>query len=344
MTNRTAAWMLAGTLGAVLFAPGCVLQPKDGASQFREAIPQASNVQLRGPENASGAQSSTASVTGDQTHTAGTGSSGWSDGPWAKYYGLTREIRKDVNGLTNVVLGGVWIIVNTQPTSISQNEAIWGPYTDSLSPVTYRFRVDRVGDNEYDYVLEGRPKTSQSDADYRSVLDGRGWGRTSEKHGDGYFTLDLDTLRELDPFDHQNDSGTVKITHDLPQNITTKLSPVRTVTAEVKPTAVASWWNVTSIQNQDGTGDLVVKAHDDIDDSHNTKLEDIGIESRWNGDGAGRADITLSGGDIPAADSPVSATECWGADFMRSYYSDSISYEPTEGDATACVYQQPIDL
>lgn len=343
MTMRTAVWMLTTTVGAALFVPGCMLKTQDDASQFRDAIPQASEVQLHGPENASGAQSSAASVEGDQSHTAGTGS-GWSNGPWAKYYGLTREVRKGVNVVTNAVLGSVWIIVNTQPTSISRNEAIWGPYTDSLSPVTYRFRVDRVGDKEYDYALEGRPKDSQRDADYRAVLDGRGWGSDSPKHGDGYFTLDLDTLRELDPFDHQDDSGTVKITHDLPQDITTKLSPVRTVTAEVKPTATQVWWNVTSVQNQDGTGDMVVKAHDDIDDSHATKLEDIQIESRWNGDGAGRADITLSGGDIPAADSPVTAVECWGADFMRSYYSDSISYEPTEGDATACVYKQPIKL
>lgn len=96
--------------------------------------------------------------------------------------------------------------------------------------------------------------------------------------------------------------------------------------------------------NQDGTGDLYVKAHDDVDPGHSTKLEDIQLESRWNGDGAGRADIKLSGGDIPAADSPVTAVECWGADFMRSYYSDSINYEPTEGDPTACVYQQPTNL
>jgi hypothetical protein len=80
-----------------------------------------------------------------------------------------------------------------------------------------------------------------------------------------------------------------------------------------------------------------------VDDTKLTQLEDIGIDSRWRADGAGRADIVIAGGDVPADPGPgmVSAVECWGSDFMRSYYSDSINFEPSEGQASACVYEAP---
>ena len=76
----------------------------------------------------------------------------------------------------------------------------------------------------------------------------------------------------------------------------------------------------------------------DVDDSKTTELEDIAVDSRFRADGAGRADISISGGDIPADPGMLTAVECWGADFMRSYYSDSLELEPTEGEPSACVY------
>jgi hypothetical protein len=45
-----------------------------------------------------------------------------------------------------------------------------------------------------------------------------------------------------------------------------------------------------------------------------------------------------SGGDIPQSLGVVTAVECWGSDFMRVYYTDSINYEPTEGAAGACAF------
>jgi hypothetical protein len=78
-----------------------------------------------------------------------------------------------------------------------------------------------------------------------------------------------------------------------------------------------------------------------VDDSKMTELEDIAIDSRWRAEGAGRADIVIAGGDLPAAPGLVSAVECWGSDFTRSYYSDSINFEPSEGQPSACVYETP---
>ncbi len=336
-THRLSAFWAAAALAALLL-PGCVLEKKDDdVGRFREAIPEAKAVEVSGPDSAQ-------SQTGATSTTLSTDEP-WANGPWAKYYGFTRYVRQGVNGITAAVLGSVWIIVHTHPSDVTDNEAIWGPYTDSLEPVTWRFRVTEVGEKEYDYALEGRPKGSQSDGDYRAVLTGKGWGRGHEKHGDGFFQIDLDTWKALDAFNHQDDSGTVKITHDLPPDITSNLfSQPRTVTAEVYPSSTDEWFTATSHSNEDGTGTLLVTAYTDADDSDLTLKEDIVISSQWNNQGAGRADISITGGDVPPEMTSIDAVECWDSDFYRVYYGDSVSYEATEGDTAACVYQNPVDL
>ena len=74
------------------------------------------------------------------------------------------------------------LVAHSEPTRVEKNEAIWGPWTDSLEPVTWRFRVSEVGQDEYEYRLEGRPKASDSDGDYRAVLFGTGFGVGTDIH------------------------------------------------------------------------------------------------------------------------------------------------------------------
>jgi hypothetical protein len=254
---------------------------------------------------------------------------------------FTRNVRDGVNVVTRDVLAGVWLIVHTEPTSVSENHAEWGPYTDALEPVSYRFRVERVAEGEYDYTLEGRPKASTSDTDYRAVLSGKGYGRLDPRHGDGKFTIDLDAAKALDPIRHRDDSGTVTITHDLPASIGRRLGALpRTISADVTPQGEA-WIRIGSQANEDGTGAIHVDAHVDVDDSKATLLEDVSVASRWKADGAGRADITVAGGDLPTTIAMVSATECWGEDFGRVFYSDSVGFEASVGAATSCVYSEP---
>jgi hypothetical protein len=113
--------------------------------------------------------------------------------------------------------------------------------------------------------------------------------------------------------------------------------------AEVTPNPAVNpeSFTVTSRANLDGTGSLRVDSHADVADAKDTALEDIVIDSHWRADGAGRADISIAGGDIPADPGVVTAVECWGADFMRSYYADSIGFEVSEGEASACVLDAP---
>jgi hypothetical protein len=322
--------------------PACTLGNQDGADEFREAVPMREAVTVAGPDSDAAADASTASI-GSTRATLATKPAGRPE--YAKWYGFTRVVRGGVNAVTAWVLGSAWLIVHSEPSAVEDGEATWGPYTDALEPVSYRFRVTRIAHAEYDYVLEGRPKASTSDNDYRAVLKGHGYGKRNAKHGEGEFTIDLDAARALDPFAHQNDSGTVHVVHHLPHDFAVGDALPRSIVAAVVPDPAVNpeSFTVTSNANEDGTGSLHVVANADIDDTKLTQLEDVVIDSRWQADGAGRADILISGGDIPADPGPVtvSAVECWGTSFARSYYADSLSLAPTEGEASACVYAAP---
>jgi len=313
---------------------GCMLEKRDDVSEYREAIPAKDAVAVDGPESAQGESSSRSGARGLLAD-APAGAN------WAEWYAWTRNVRDGVNAVTAVILGSVHYIVHTEPTEVGDDSATWGPYTDALEPATWRFRATRVAEHEIDYVLEGRPKTSTDESDYRAVLWGKGFSKRHEKHGDGGFTIDLDVARELDPLKHQDDSGTVKIEHDLPPDISTRIGALpRVITAEVSP-AGEQWVRVTSRANEDHTGELDTDAFVDIDENKMTAPEDVHILSRWRADGAGRADIVIAGGDLPATIELVEAVECWGTDFTRVYYDDSVDFAPTEGDATACAYDAP---
>lgn len=311
----------------------CALEKKDDAEAFREAVPQAEAVKVDGPEAAEGTARTRAGRTGLLAE--------WQigSGDVAYWYAWTRRVRDGVNRITGAVLGSVWYVVHTQPALLSEDEAIWGPHTDALEPATWRFRVTRVAEHTYDYVLEGRPKASTSDGDYRPVLVGRGYGKASPQHGDGSFTIDLEVARELDPVKHEGQSGTVKVTHDLPAELTTRAKALpRVITAELKPEG-DEYITITSTAREDGSGRIDCDAHVDLDESRNTAPEDVTIVSRWLNTGAGRADITVANGDLPDSARIVTAVECWGSDFARVYYTDDAELAPTEGDEDACAFE-----
>ena len=326
--------VVAGAMLAAALATGCALAADEDGERFRQAIPQPETVAVAGPENA-GEGSTTASI-------RAAAETPWDSGPYAVYYAFTRHVRDGVNAVTAGVLGAVWVIVHTQPTSVSDNQAVWGPHTDALEPATWQFRVVEVADDVYEYSLEGRPKNS-SDA-FQTVLSGLGYGRAHPSHGDGHFEIDLDVAHALDPLAWADGSGSVTITHDLPRTISEDLfSGARAITAEVQPTAQQASWSATSLRSEDGSGMLLVTAEGDLDEDAATAAEQVQIASQWQQDGAGRADIALSGGEVPADIGEVSAVECWGADFYRTYYADSVDYAPIEGEAGACVFADPVD-
>jgi hypothetical protein len=311
---------------STFFVPllGCDPTKSEEVDGFRSALPLVESVRVDGPESDTGHSSQGATDL---------------DAPYATYYKFTRKIRDDVNAVTGVILGSVWYVAHTTPTEVTSTEALWGPYTDSLEPSTYRFRITKSSDGGYRYTYEGRPKTSTAEGDFRVIVEGLGYAKSDERHGDGHFTIDLDVSRELDPVEHEDDSGVLRFEHDLPKAVGSRARALpRHIEVDAARSDGSAHYSIVSDAFEDQTGTLLVQAVADLDPAGTTKLETVTAASQWNELGEGRSDVSFSGGDVPAPLDPVSAVECWNSSFKRSYYHDSAGIEADYGELSACAF------
>ncbi|MCC6647230.1 MAG: hypothetical protein IT374_16860 [Polyangiaceae bacterium] len=311
----------------LLAAAACGPQSSPDVDPFRQAIPRADDVKATDPTGAGATPTTQAApgVVGQAPSTA-----------YAKLYKLTRGLYDVVNYGSAAVLGSVWFVAHSPPTTLTEEEAIWGPGSEPLHPAEYRLRVSKVAEATYDWAWEGRPKGTSGD--FRPVVTGRGYADRDARHGTGAFTIDFDAANELDParLRADDESGVVVIEYDIrgapilggPRDITVRSTPSQRDERFVLHIARGE-------QGEGGGVDLTL--HGDTDDSKATLPEDVVLVSRFRGDGAGRSDVKLSAGDLPAG-VVVEMTECWSRSFERTYYTDSISIEPTSGDAASCAF------
>jgi hypothetical protein len=307
--------------GACLLAAlplGCVVGADKSPDKFREPIPASSEIALGVPGATSPAKTTQATSAPAAAAPA-----------YAKYYQFTRDVTDSVDSVTAWILGSVWVVVHLPPTTVEDHKATWGPGGDALSPVVWRLTVTEVADHEFDYELDGRPKAATSEAAFLPVLEGHGYGKAHAEHRNGWFSVDNDAARSLDPA-RNHDSGTAKVTYHLS-------SWPAAIAVSLKPTLEPNWADIGVAHQSDGSGSIDISAYGDIEDVKDGNLEDIVLHSRWAATGAGRADVQISGGDMPQL---VKASECWSTSFFRSYYTDNVGYGPTEGDPSACVFSQ----
>jgi hypothetical protein len=327
MIRPIATASMLGLLAAL--APACVTSPEPSADKFREPIPTQDDVKLKEPVG-----TAAAATQGLRAPLAPNDSSG--SKPYATFYKVTRDVFDGVNFGTAYILGAVWIIVHLPPTTLTEREAVWGPASEALSPAAWRFRATEVGDGEFDYALEGRPKASSSDADYKAVLSGKGYAKRDPRHRQGWFELDFDAANKLDPARPraEQESGKIKVSYKL------NAYPTQIV-ANLHPTRSESWFDITVTTDRSGGGRVDINGRDDTTWLKDTALEDLVMHSRWLATGAGRAEVTVANGDLGPGKS-VRVSECWSPTFARTYYTDDATppLEQPFGEQSACPFQK----
>lgn len=297
---------------ALLFA-GCD-SAKNDEDSFRDGLPTKDMVEMKSPSK--GGQGLTSAFYGQ--------------GQTAEYYLLTVGAAATVNGGTLWVLDLIAHIVANPPSSIEGDVAVWGPYTESLSAVTWKLTVTRTGDDAYSWVLEGKAKTA-ADSTYVAVLSGSHTaavdanGERVKGFGSGEFLIDWDKNRTL-PGANQNDMGTAEIHYSR-----ASASAVASVNAEFHQvrdnetnTRIDANYSFKQAPGAGGELDFVIKKNVDQDPSRSL-VENLAIKSRWESTGAGRSDIKLSGGDL-ANDATKEATvsECWDSNFVSVYFTFNV--------------------
>jgi hypothetical protein len=308
----------------------------DDGDTYRDGVPYHEDVTLAFPGGSAAQQSA---LTADGT----AATQGALLGEQAEFYRLTRGITVIVNTGTASVLGLIKTITEYPPTSVDKaaDTAVWGPYTDALSPNTWRLTVNRIAQGQFHYVFAAKAKTAPDTA-YVNVLVGNHNLADPMAHrrdhlpayGSGNFVLDWDAAATLP--EHDKNVGKAAFTYS-------RVSPTSEVDIDVAFTQVRdedtgmlvdATYGYTAMPGNGGSFDFKL-----IKNMITTTpaLETITVHSRWLETGAGRSDTQFTGGDVPATG--ATANECWDSNFLSVYMTNSYG-DPTKmwGAETACAF------
>jgi hypothetical protein len=313
------------TGACVMMLAACGVNQK--GEEFRKGFPQANDVKVNVPARGQallGEAQSQQALVGDDS----------------KFYAFTRAITLTCNTATAAVLGLVKAISNNPATTVTATTAVWGPHTDALSPNTYKFTVTKNADNDYSYTLEGKGK-NEADSAYKVVLSGShkvavdAAGVATDGFGNGTFLIDWDKSALLP--EHGTEVGTAEFTYSRLTATADTLININFHQVMDNDTGK----KVDATYKYDATpaagGSFEFQMAKDLDtDPLRNKIENLAIKSRWLQTGAGRSDVTGSGGDLGTV-TAQHASECWDENFNSLFLTATwLTPEVVWGSASAC--------
>lgn len=309
------SFALTSSLCLAVLATACVPPEEQQPPQEKidRAIPSADAVQIKLPQD------------NVQQYTLG---------QVADTYMWTRAITTGFNAGAAWVLIVVHAVVQTPPTSVDGDTYVWGPGSKPLDPADYRLTVVDNGDGSYSWELAGQSKSDPQQG-FLSLINGVAVPGAEPQHGTGNFSINFDNIHTVDPIDNPDARGSVDVEYDLENRDGTQATlamHIESTDDGGEPVSADYHYG----ENLDGSGDFVFSVQTDIDDNGSAQ-EQARIRSRWQNDGAGRADVQASGGDL-GADSLV-FSQCWDTQFL-SVYEDLFT---STGDPQACVFSD-LDL
>jgi hypothetical protein len=138
-------------------------------------------------------------------------------------------------------------------------------------------------------------------------------------------------MAALDPTSTTS-TGTVSITYDA------RAYPLNAAATVTPNDGTGQHYDVSVVHAVDGSGVMSLTALADISTPPTGVNENVAENSRWDSTGAGRADVKMTGGEFGTT--TVMVSQCWSDEFAQTYYTDSVDYEPTTGQASSCVFAQ----
>ena len=305
-------------LTAATMLAGCLRAPED---EYRNAVPRSDELSMEVPDNGGGGEAGRASapLVGER----------------ATFYQMTRDTSRDVNGTIWITLKILEHVVSYPATEVHEDHAIWGPWNETLSPITYVLVVERLGEGQYRYALRGKPR-AEGDEAYVDLIGGETELDEAAGIKRGTIGYDLDAAHALDggefPF-----QGRLAAAWDAGGNPRSVEAAFENIVNERGEGPVSALYRYR--ENHDGSGSFELGLRGDIAND-GSLAEDVVLMTRWDASGAGRGDAIVTGGD--AGEHVVYANECWDGAFDRTYWVDTHDLEPNEGDATSCPYAEPL--
>jgi hypothetical protein len=282
----------------------------DGVQAARDALPTSSSLSISVPGQASKGQEKVGDV--------------------ALSYLLTRTVAGVLNGSSALVLGLAKAISDYPVTSVEGDTYIWGPWSEALKPGQYRMTARLTSAGDYAWTIEGRTKGTT--VPFAAIVTGL--ASPGQPHrGSGSFTFDCDVAHAIDPYGGCDDGGQVSVSYDLEHSPASIAIDAQHLAPMPDGSQAEQTFHYEYSEAIDGSGALSFTSFGDTDDP-GPAWETTTYMSRWKATGAGRTDLSISGGDLGAA--TVTAEECWNTSYQRTYFEISAGWVPTEGSPASC--------
>ena len=310
MRNRlglTTAFL--GLAGGLCVGIGCAGSPGgDGwEADFRAALPAPETLTIRLP----GAKKARRTV---------------EIGEIATLYALTRTTSEDINGHVAGLLGQIPDFAQGPPSAAGPGGIVFGPVTPTLSPVTYRLVVSPAAPG-FALHLDGRPKASANDGDFRPLVAGQVAGGPGGAQGQ--LALDGTAAHALDPV------GT-PVAQDVVVAWTLAPTQVEIAVGLGRADGAMAQYRYDALA--DGSGAFRFATAMQLPGA--PAIQQALVRSRWLPSGAGRGDAHLET-DTPTGAQAADVTECWDDGFARVFYA---APGQIEGLPAACVFADPLPL
>lgn len=313
-------------------------------SSLRAAIPSSGTLRLDFPGAESSTEALTLALLGEK----------------AAYYSETVSTVSEINTWIWEILHHVDDMTGYPPNDLDDDHASWGPYSPPLSLSTFRFILRRSSPGVFSYALLMRAADPDSPGGFSPVLRGTSRVRSLD---DGSWAM-AETRMELrygvasaiDPILATNGAITMDWTRDDQGWLRERIRLDGFFDARGGMTA-ARTGELTYERAPDDVGSLRYELIRDIHADFETNgdlpaKEQWSVQVRWQPDGAGRADVRVTDGDLASMRLPVESwtvSECWDSLFDPSWRSTTLRFldgnpdwsDRALGSAASCAFQGP---
>ncbi len=250
---------------------------------------------------------------------------------WSEWYLFTASTTENINAMIGSVLFWVDTITSDYwPSYVDgdRNHATWGPWSTALDPVETLLWVtyDPAADT-HSWGFDQWPRNTEQSAVSTVILGEVDPGAT-RAISSGRFEVDFTAIHELDPT--ESTTGLFEVEYDIHADGVTATAAF----TEFGPEQLDAAYSYDQTFEGGGRMDLVVLA--DMNPESGTATDELWTtRSRWTADGAGRADVLITGGDLE--ERTATLTECWSDSFETVYRVESFS-EVETGDPSLCAF------
>jgi hypothetical protein len=264
------------------------------------------------------------------------------DAPAAEGLARPRQAVQELNQALRDFLQPIAALVrNQEPDQVTGNVAEWGPLTRAATE--YRFFVRKGILRRFGWLLQARPDGSSGE--FANVAAGAIQVGTEVRRGRGVVGVDLDALGDVDPTVHARGQLLAAFAHGAAGTVLAY--GVKDFTRDADDTTPVDA-AFQGVHLTDGFNRVRLAFHGNLPETATSAEELVLARVRHHRGQGGRADLLVTGGDIPNGKLWL-VSECWSAQLSSSYRvvrecpGDGIGgarceEKSSKGDPAACLH------